>query len=369
MIYNVMADKENDEIITIEAVCEFLQKRNGKARQAELVNHFRKQLNSPNTKVRARQEFRDILQLVTATKTENGEKYVVLVMTANTTSTSNSVITRKSQRPLSIRKEIGRSRCENLLLPLTPRSIEYSDDETDGSIHSVADSGMGSETSSIRSVASLRQEMSRRLPGSLSMDSIDTLMDGTEDDLEEDLGLTETSEVLPEEKSWMLAAAHGNIKKLESLLKEYPSLAKKKDFVMGYTALHWAAKLGRTDIVKFIMGANVDIHSKSHGGYTPLHIAAMSGRDQVIVQLIELYNANIHTRDHSGKKPRDVVKDTVAADVQRKLGRSLILEPDWMLKDASVVRKSSAQLTHITLPSPKSGDRRLGRNFRPSIST
>uniref|UniRef100_A0A7M5U350 Uncharacterized protein n=1 Tax=Clytia hemisphaerica TaxID=252671 RepID=A0A7M5U350_9CNID len=176
-------------------------------------------------------------------------------------------------------------------------------------------------------------------------------------------------QVLPEEKSWMLAAAHGNIKKLESLLKEYPSLAKKKDFVMGYTALHWAAKLGRTDIVKFIMGANVDIHSKSHGGYTPLHIAAMSGRDQVIVQLIELYNANIHTRDHSGKKPRDVVKDTVAADVQRKLGRSLILEPDWMLKDASVVRKSSAQLTHITLPSPKSGDRRLGRNFRPSIST
>ena len=68
-------------------------------------------------------------------------------MTAQTTNTSNSVITRKSQRPLSIRKEIGRSRCENLLLPLTPRSIDYSDDEADGSAHSVADSGMGSETS------------------------------------------------------------------------------------------------------------------------------------------------------------------------------------------------------------------------------
>ena len=88
----------------------------------------------------------------------------------------------------------------------------------------------------------------------------------------------------------MLAAAHGNFKKLENLLKEYPSLAKKKDFVMGYTALHWAAKLGRTDIVKFIMGAGVDIQSKSHGGYTPLHIAAMSGRDQVIIQLIEFYS-------------------------------------------------------------------------------
>lgn len=53
----------------------------------------------------------------------------------------------------------------------------------------------------------------------------------------------------------MIAAAHGNFAKLENLLKEYPSLARKKDFVMGYTALHWAAKLGRPDIVKFIMGA------------------------------------------------------------------------------------------------------------------
>lgn len=54
-------------------------------------------------------------------------------------------------------------------------------------------------------------------------------------------------------------------------------------------------------------------------GYTALHIAAMSGRDPVIIQLIELYNANIHARDHSGKKPRDVVRETVAADVQSKL--------------------------------------------------
>ena len=28
--------------------------------------------------------------------------------------------------------------------------------------------------------------------------------------------------------------------------------------------------------------------------------------------------ANIHARDHSGKKPKDVVKDTVAADVKRE---------------------------------------------------
>jgi len=330
-----MPEKENDpdEIISLDAVCEFLQKHGGKVRQVELVNHFRSQLNSSATKVRARQEFKDILQLITANKTENGEKFIILVKNSQTSSTSNSVIIRRSQRPLSIRKEIGRSRGENLLLPSAPR---VPSDEEDG--RSLTDSGMGSDTSSIRTVSSLKQEIGSKLPDAQSMDSLDTLMDGEEDDdLEEDLGLVgEGSEVLPEEKEWMLAAAHGDLTKLEKLLKEYPSLGKKKDFVMGYTALHWAAKLGRTDIVKFIMNAGVDIHTKSHGGYTPLHIAAMSGRDQVIIQLIELFNANIHARDHSGKKARDVVRETVAADVQRKLGRSLILDPNTVL-DSKII--------------------------------
>lgn len=47
-----MTDKENepDEIISIDAVRDFLLKHDGKARQTELVNHFRNQLNSPSTK-------------------------------------------------------------------------------------------------------------------------------------------------------------------------------------------------------------------------------------------------------------------------------------------------------------------------------
>ena len=47
-----MADREKniEEIITIEAVSCFLEKNNGKAKQVDLVNHFRHQLNSPATK-------------------------------------------------------------------------------------------------------------------------------------------------------------------------------------------------------------------------------------------------------------------------------------------------------------------------------
>jgi len=45
---------------------------------------------------------------------------------------------RRSQRPLSVRKEIGRSRGDNFLLPPTPRVADTSDDE-DINASSVAD--------------------------------------------------------------------------------------------------------------------------------------------------------------------------------------------------------------------------------------
>nr|XP_047127796.1 ankyrin repeat domain-containing protein SOWAHB-like isoform X1 [Hydra vulgaris] len=97
----------------------------------------------------------------------------------------------------------------------------------------------------------------------------------------------------------------------------------------------------------------------SYSGYTPLHLAAVSGHNQVIVQLIELYGANIHQRDHSGKKPKDIVKDTVAADVQRKLGRSLILAADVVISHDSLttlnkLHKRSNSETELVSDLPES---------------
>ncbi|XP_043937947.1 ankyrin repeat domain-containing protein SOWAHB-like isoform X1 [Protopterus annectens] len=39
------------------------------------------------------------------------------------------------------------------------------------------------------------------------------------------------------------------------------------------------------------------------GGYTPLHIAALHGQEQIIKLLINTYNANPDIRDYHGKKP------------------------------------------------------------------
>lgn len=71
------------------------------------------------------------------------------------------------------------------------------------------------------------------------------------------------------------------------LLEQDPNLAKKKDFTSGYTVLHWAAKHGREDIVAMLSKSGVDVNAKSHGGYTPLHLASMQGCDKVIKILVE----------------------------------------------------------------------------------
>jgi ankyrin repeat protein len=50
---------------------------------------------------------------------------------------------------------------------------------------------------------------------------------------------------------------------LQQLLMEEQNLVNHKDFIHGYTALHWAAKHGRCDIIAGLMlnGAQVDIKS------------------------------------------------------------------------------------------------------------
>ncbi|KAK8406949.1 hypothetical protein O3P69_007475 [Scylla paramamosain] len=85
------------------------------------------------------------------------------------------------------------------------------------------------------------------------------------------------------------------------------------------TALHWAAKQGRTEVVKLLAGTHhVEINARS--GYTPLHIAAMYNRTEVFDLLVH-YGADLNMRDYSGKKPRtyNTIASTVSQDTQRRI--------------------------------------------------
>ena len=88
-------------------------------------------------------------------------------------------------------------------------------------------------------------------------------------------------------------------------MSQCAGLVSRRDFITGYSALHWAAKNGRADVVKLLMGSSAppDVDAKSHGGYTALHVAAMNSRHDVIEQLVVVYKADPDATDFAGRKP------------------------------------------------------------------
>ncbi|KAM8971943.1 ankyrin repeat domain-containing protein SOWAHA [Pelodytes ibericus] len=126
------------------------------------------------------------------------------------------------------------------------------------------------------------------------------------------------SDVVPLEPSdhiWLVNTTTGRWNHiLLGLLINDNELADKRDFISGFTALHWAAKSGNTEMVKILFdmahsgGTNLNVNVKSYGGYTPLHIAAIHDHKEVIMMLVRDYNAKVHIRDHSGRKPYQYLK-------------------------------------------------------------
>ncbi|XP_034400066.1 ankyrin repeat domain-containing protein SOWAHA [Cyclopterus lumpus] len=125
---------------------------------------------------------------------------------------------------------------------------------------------------------------------------------------------------------WLVKCAAGLWGHIYGLLLQDTRLAQKKDFMSGFTALHWAAKNGNSEMIHHIVdisrkrGTYVNINSKAHGGYTPLHVAAMHGHSDVMVLLLQRYGANVNERDHDGKKALHYLGDCVSAEVRALMG-------------------------------------------------
>lgn len=129
------------------------------------------------------------------------------------------------------------------------------------------------------------------------------------------------------EHQWLVLAAGGQwTQQLHGLLLGDASLAARRDFISGFTALHWAAKSGNCDMVTNIIraaekgGARVNVDARSHGGYTALHLAAIHGQEKIITMLVYSYHAKTDLRDYSGKKPHQYLKEGASSAVRRLLG-------------------------------------------------
>lgn len=125
---------------------------------------------------------------------------------------------------------------------------------------------------------------------------------------------------------WLVKCAAGLWGQLCGLMLQDARLVHKKDFMSGFTVLHWAAKDGSCGTMQKILeisrktGTYVNINSKAHGGYTPLHIAAIHGHADMMVLLVQRHGASIDERDNYGKKAFHYLGRGVPDDVRALLG-------------------------------------------------
>ncbi|XP_062270880.1 ankyrin repeat domain-containing protein SOWAHC-like [Scomber scombrus] len=130
----------------------------------------------------------------------------------------------------------------------------------------------------------------------------------------------------PLEHEWMMCASDGEWGSLFRLLTTEPSLVLRKDFVTGFTCLHWAAKHGRPELIALIINfakqhnIPISVDVRSNTGYTPLHIAAMHNHMEVVKLLVGAYSADVEIRDYSGKKACQYLTDNVSVDIRDIIG-------------------------------------------------
>lgn len=148
------------------------------------------------------------------------------------------------------------------------------------------------------------------------------------------------------ERKWNQSASEGNLPGIVALLEQDPNLVTTQDFVVGFTALHWAAKKGRKDITELLINTGIDVNMKSKGGYTALHLAVIQGRENVIASLFDS-GADVDVRDNSGRKPKHYVKETTSLWIQKKLGKTLA--PSVLVSSGEPLNKGLQNIGSIFL--------------------
>ncbi|XP_034463100.1 ankyrin repeat domain-containing protein SOWAHA-like [Hippoglossus hippoglossus] len=168
------------------------------------------------------------------------------------------------------------------------------------------------------------------------------------------------------EHEWLVKCAAGHWSQAYGLLLRDSQLAEKRDFMSGFTALHWAAKCGNSDMLTKIVdlsrqgGVEVDINARTHGGYTPLHIAALHDQEYIMATLVGEHNADVRVRDNCGKRAYHYLHKGVSKSV-----REMLSEPKARpAPDTSPPEKEEPEL----FPDLPKGLHSISRLFQPHVT-
>lgn len=126
----------------------------------------------------------------------------------------------------------------------------------------------------------------------------------------------------------------GNVTREESVegatsIASHPSGSSQLE---GTTVLHLAVQCAEPRIVEYVIshavtspGAIVDLNARDRDGNTPLHLAAMLGRTEIVQLLLEQDDINEYLTNYQGRTPLDLAR---SPDIfqQLQLSRSLYVD-------------------------------------------
>ncbi|KAI6653296.1 Ankyrin repeat domain-containing protein SOWAHB-like isoform X1 [Oopsacas minuta] len=151
--------------------------------------------------------------------------------------------------------------------------------------------------------------------------SLESSLNSSSLDLEASLEIKEN-----DRNSWNKSARECDADSILRLLTRDTHLVNCADHIFGYTALHWAAKKGRNDIIAMLLtsGALIDIRSVS--GSTPLHLATQSGKWNVVETLVVEFRADIKLRDNNSRRAIEYLKPNAPSGMSSLLQSKSVLE-------------------------------------------
>ncbi|KAL2304615.1 hypothetical protein Nmel_006566 [Mimus melanotis] len=127
------------------------------------------------------------------------------------------------------------------------------------------------------------------------------------------------------EHAWLVAMSTGRWAQVRGLFLEEPELALQRDFISGFTVLHWLAKHGDGPGLQELAaaarqaGLALDVDARSGCGYTPLHLAAIHGHQLVIKVLVLQLGCQVQVRDGSGRRPWEYLGSSTSGEIWQLL--------------------------------------------------
>lgn len=193
--------------------------------------------------------------------------------------------------PLQLATNRKRADICNLLTSADGIDVNISNNEHDTPLHSAARNGMNRHILSLCRCGALAHIPNDK--GELSVDMIQHWK--TKETVENYVRRIPLHE-------FMYSAWHGDLKTMKKLVKERPRIVDRKD-LLGFTALHLAARNGQLKAVQYLCRDEDQIDDKNKNGQSPLDLAKL-GKHTEVISYLENFDPETAEFDDGIKKKK-----------------------------------------------------------------